>query len=179
MKMALLLIDVVNDFQFDDGEKLLRHALPIAKNIRKLKARALQQDVPVIYVNDNFKNWKIDFYDLVEDCLAGGRQAAQFVELVKPSKDDYHILKPSYSGFFATPLQLLLEDFQVDTLIITGIAGDMCVHFTANDAFMRGFKLLVPEDCIASETFEANQLALRQMKEILGADVRCGEEIEF
>ena len=175
--IALILIDVINDFQFDDGEQLLAHALPAAKNIANLKERAKMYNIPFIYVNDNFKNWDLDFVDLVEQCLRQEERDKPFVKLLKPNKGDYHILKPSYSGFYATPLQLLLNDLNIDTLIITGVAGDMCVQFTANDAFMRGFNLYIPKDCIASKTDAANDIALKQMKEILKADITVGDQV--
>ncbi len=177
--MALILIDVINDFQFEDGGQLLKQALPTAKNIAALKERARIQQIPIIYVNDHFKNWQLDFVELVQRCLSNEESEKPFVKLLKPNQGEYHILKPSYSGFYATPLQLLLEDLNIDTLILTGIAGNMCVQFTANDAFMRGFELYVPKDCLASNTNEANDIALKQMKEILKADITPGHQLQL
>ncbi|WP_261180790.1 cysteine hydrolase family protein [Anaerobacillus sp. CMMVII] len=176
---ALLLIDVVNHFQFDDGEKLYEQTIPIAQNIANLKKRANKHKIPVIYVNDNFKNWQADFKDLVLECLKEDNVGKEFVELLKPEKGDYHILKPSYSGFYATPLHLLLEYLNVKIVIITGIAGNMCVQFTANDAFMLKYKLHIPSDCLASNTIEANRAALEQMETVLKADTTPSHLINF
>jgi nicotinamidase-related amidase len=176
---ALLIIDVINHFHFQDGDKLFEQTLPIAQNIAKLKKVAQNDNIPVIYVNDNFKNWQGDFNDLVSLCLEGDKLGRKIVQILKPEKGDYHILKPSYSGFYATPLHLLLEHLNVSTLILTGVAGNMCIQFTANDAFMLKYKLHIPSDCIASNTEEANEVALRQMKEILKADITPSPGFNF
>lgn len=169
-KKALVIIDIINQFNFDSGEKLLDKTIPVAKNIALLKKKAKASQVPVIYVNDNFKNWQGDFQELVSLCLKS-ELGKEVVELLKPEKGDYHILKPSYSGFYGTPLHMLLEYLNVKSLILTGIAGNMCVQFTANDAFMLKYKLLLPSDCIASQTNEENSIALKQMESILKADI--------
>ncbi|QOY38187.1 isochorismatase family cysteine hydrolase [Anaerobacillus isosaccharinicus] len=176
---ALLIIDIINHFQFEDGDKLREQTIPVAEKIAKLKLNAKEHKLPVIYVNDNFKNWHADFRDLVSYCLRNDQLGQSIVELLKPDKDDYHILKPSYSGFYATPLHLLLEQLNVNSLIITGIAGNMCVQFTANDAFMLNYKLYIPADCVASNSIETNQVALEQMKSILKADIRPSYQIKF
>ncbi|WP_369384772.1 cysteine hydrolase family protein [Halalkalibacter akibai] len=95
------------------------------------------------------------------------------------ASDDYFILKPKYSGFFATPLDLLLDHLNVNTIILTGIAGDMCVQFTANDAYMRNYQLLIPSDCVASNSTEKNERALHTMKEVLKANTSASSQIEL
>jgi nicotinamidase-related amidase len=178
-KKALLIVDVINPFDFENGEKLLKQTVPVAKNIAQLKKRAKQMNIPIIYVNDNFKNWQSDFPELISSCLKAESLGKQVVELLKPEKGDYHILKPSYSGFYSTPLHLLLEHLEVNSLIITGIAGNMCVQFTANDAFMLTYKLQIPADCIASQTDQANISALEQMHLILKANIQPSHYIKF
>ena len=93
------------------------------------------------------------------------------MKLLGPDDEDYFVLKPKASGFFATMLELLLEYLQVTTLILTGIAGNMCVHFTANDAHLRDFQLSIPADCVASQSREENTVALTQRQRLLGADI--------
>ncbi|RXJ02598.1 cysteine hydrolase [Anaerobacillus alkaliphilus] len=178
-KKALIIIDMINQFDFQHGEELYRHTVPAAKKIYELKTRAKEVSIPVIYVNDNFKNWQGDFQDLVNACLNESKLGRDIVELIKPEEGDYHILKPSYSGFYATPLHILLEHLNVTSLIITGIAGNMCVQFTANDAFMLRYQLFVPSDCVASQTERANIQALEQMKEILRANTCLSDTINL
>jgi nicotinamidase-related amidase len=101
------------------------------------------------------------------------------VELLKPQEDDYFVLKPKHSGFYSTALDVLLEYLQVESVILTGIAANICVLFTANDAYMRDFHLCVPRDCVVSNTEEENRLALDQMAKVLKADVRPSDELDL
>jgi nicotinamidase-related amidase len=169
---ALLLIDVINDFEFPGGDQLLKLALPVGRNIAALKRRAREVGIPAIYVNDNFGKWRSDFKKTVAHCLEDKVRGKPFVELVLPDEDDYFVLKPKHSGFFSTSLDILLEHIGARTLILTGIAGNSCVLFTANDAYMRDFKLVVPSDCVVSETVAENEYALKQIQTVLKADVK-------
>lgn len=178
-KIVLLLIDVINDFEFVGGEELFEHALPAAKNIARLKQRAQQANVPVIYVNDNFGKWRSDFKRIITHCLHDNVRGRPIAELLQPEDDDYFVLKPKHSGFFSTTLDLLLEHLGVRTLVLTGIAGNNCVLFTANDAYLRDYKLIIPSDCTASIRPEDNDNALHQMQEVLKADIRPAAEVEF
>ena len=175
-KFALLLIDVINDFDFPEADRLLKSARPMAKNLLRLKRRAQNAGVPVIYVNDNFGRWKSDFHRTVEHCSQHGR-GREVVELLRPEENDYFVLKPKHSGFFSTTLETLLRYLETQTLILTGIAGNFCVLFTANDAYMRDFDLFVPADCTVSNTKRGNDSALALMKKFLKADTRSSSGI--
>ena len=175
-KFALLLIDVMNDFDFPEADQLLKYARPMAQNLLRLKRRAQKAGVPVIYVNDNFGRWKSDFRRTVEHCAQHGR-GRDVVKLLRPEDSDYFVLKPKHSGFFSTTLETLLRYLETQTLILTGIAGNFCVLFTANDAYMRDFNLFVPRDCTVSNTKKENESALRLMKKFLKADMRSSSRI--
>jgi nicotinamidase-related amidase len=177
--VALLLIDVINDLEFPEGEQILPHAMAMAQRLVKLKRRAKRSRIPAVYVNDNFGRWKSDFNAQVEHCLHDGVRGQRLAELLKPEDDDYFVLKPKHSGFFSTSLDILLEYLQARTVIITGIAANICVLFTANDAYMRDLNLFVPRDCVASNTTEENDHALEEMRAVLKADVRESKEIDF
>ncbi|WP_100373880.1 cysteine hydrolase family protein [Bacillus sp. FJAT-45037] len=175
---ALLIIDMISDFEFEDSELLIEHALPAAKKIAALKERAASANIPVIYVNDNYGKWQSDFPHLVNHCLENDVKGKKIVELLRPDyKRDYFVLKPKFSGFFATPLNLLLEHLDVDTLIITGAAGNMCVQFTANDAYMRDYHIYVPSDCCASNTLKANQEALHLMEQVTKVNTTPSDDL--
>jgi len=178
-EVALLLIDVINDLEFDGGEALLKYALPAAGKIAALKKRLKQAGVPVIYVNDNFGKWQSDFKKIVSHCLDDDVRGKPIARLLVPEDDDYFVLKPKHSGFFSTTLDLLLQYLGVHTLILTGIAGNNCVLFTANDAYMRDFHIVVPSDCAASIQEEENEYALRQMEQVLKADIRPSTEFDL
>jgi nicotinamidase-related amidase len=176
---ALLLIDVINDLEFDGAERLLVHAMPMAGRLAALKRRAKQADIPVIYANDNFGRWRSDFPRLVQACLEEGVRGRELVALLKPEEDDYFVLKPKHSAFFQTNLDILLDYLGVSSLILTGVASDICVLFTANDAYMRDFHLKVPADCVASEDPEHNRQVLELMQRVLKADISPSLELEF
>lgn len=176
-RIALLLIDMINDLDFPEADQLLPHANQIAHHIAELKTRAQTSNVPIIYVNDNFGRWRSDFRAQVDHCLLEGVRGRPIVERLQPDSNDYFVLKPKHSGFFSTTLDTLLEYLEVESLVLTGIAGNICVWFTANDAYMRDFHLFVPSDCIASNTIEENDYALQQMERILKADTRPSAEL--
>lgn len=174
---ALVLIDVINDFEFAEGEQLLKLAMPVGRNIAALKQQAKALGIPAIYVNDNFGRWRSDFKKIVAHCRDG--RGKSFVEMLLPDEDDYFVLKPKHSGFYSTSLNLLLEHLTAKNLILTGIAGNNCVLFTANDAYMNDFKLFVPSDCVVSNTEEENLHALKQMENVLKADTTPGKELDL
>jgi nicotinamidase-related amidase len=178
-EIALLLIDVINDLDFPNSKQLLRHALPMAERIAALKRRAKAAGIPTVYVHDNFGRWQSNFRQLVEHCLQHDVRGQPIVELLQPTEEDYFVLKPKHSGFFSTTLELLLEHLGARTLILTGLAGNICVLFTANDADMRGFSLIVPPDCVASNTRKVNQDAIEQMRSVLKAKVASSRAIRL
>lgn len=179
-RVALLLIDVVNPLDFPGGDDLLRAAVPMARRIAALKRRAGEAGIPAIYVNDNFDCWHLGFHELVDELRRSGARGAPLVELLAPDpRRDFYVLKPRHSGFFRTGLEVLLERLGVETLVLTGLAGDICVLFTANDAYMRGFRVVVPSDCVASERADDNAHALRQIARVLKADVTPSDEIDL
>src|SRR5256886_11514590 len=175
-KFALLLIDVINDFDFPEADELLKYARKMAPNLLRLKRRAQKAGITVIYVNDNFGRWKSDFRQTVNHCAQHGR-GRDVVKLLRPEKSDYFVLKPKHSGFFSSTLETLLRYLETQTLILTGVAGNFCVLFTANDAYMRDFNLFVPSDCTVSNTKKENDSALALMRKFLKADTRLSARI--
>ena len=134
---ALLLIDVINDLAFNGSDVLVAQAEPMAVRLSALKRRATAAGSPVIYINDNFGKWQSDFKKIVARCTGEDAKGRDFVKPLVPDDDDYFVLKPKHSGFFDTTLDTLLKTLRVRRVILTGIAGNICVLFTANDAFMR------------------------------------------
>jgi nicotinamidase-related amidase len=178
-EVALLLIDVINDLDFPEANQLLRYARPMARKLVRLKERAKKAGVPVIYVNDNFGRWRSDFRRQVVHCLRDKSRGREIVSLLQPQEDDYFVLKPKHSGFFSTTLDTLLRYLGAKKLVVTGIAGNFCVLFTANDAYMRDYDLVVPSDCTASNTVEENRQALTLMRKFLKADTRPSTKLRF
>jgi nicotinamidase-related amidase len=176
---ALLLIDVVNPFDFPGAGSLLRRATPAARRIAALKRRASRSGIPAIYVNDNYGDWHAAFAELVERFAARRAAGRVVVEMLRPRPTDFHVLKPRHSGFHSTSLAVLLERLAVDCVILTGMAAHICVLFTAIDAHMRGLQVVVPSDCVASESARQERYALEQMAEVLGARVAPSQRLRF
>ena len=175
--VALLIIDMINAFDFQGAERMLPRAVAAAKRIAELKERARQAGVPVVYVNDNFGRWRSDFHQILEHVLdSPGREIAQLLE---PQPEDYFVLKPKHSGFQFTTLDVLLQHLGAKTLVLSGVAGDFCVLFTAHDAYMRDYHLVVPSDCTASLTEEKDCAALAHMADVTKADVRRSADIDL
>jgi nicotinamidase-related amidase len=178
-KAALILIDVINRIDFPGSEKLLPGAERMAKNLVQLKERARKAGIPSIYVNDNFGRWRSDFRAIVNSCLEEDVPGRKVVELLKPSEEDYFVLKPKHSGFYSTSLDLLLVHLGSKNLIITGIATNICVLFTANDAYMRDYNIIIPSDCVIEEDPEESKNVLKLMKKVLKADVKNSKRIDL
>jgi nicotinamidase-related amidase len=176
-EIALLIVDVINDLDFPEAKQLLRFVPAMSRKLRKLKERAKTAGVPVIYVNDNFGRWRSDVRRLVEHCRRG--HARKLVDTLRPDEDDYFVLKPKHSGFFSSTLETLLRYFGAHRLIITGIAGNFCVLFTANDAYMHDYELLIPSDCTISNTRRENRDALNLMKRYLKADTTVSGRLKL
>jgi nicotinamidase-related amidase len=178
-EVALLLIDWINDLEFEEGEKLLPQALTAARATAALRRRAKQAGVPVIYCNDNFGRWRSDFRALLAHVLEDGVRGQPLAALLAPEEDDYFVLKPKHSGFHSTTLDVLLAHLGASTLVVTGIAANFCVLFTAQDAYMRDFRLLVPSDCVASEEHADTRYALEHMAKVCKADTGPSSGIDF
>jgi len=176
---ALLLIDVINDLAFEGSATLVAQAEPMASRLATLKSRASASGVPTIYINDNFGQWRSDFRKTVAHCTSRSSPGRRVSHRLKPTARDYFVLKPKHSGFFDTTLDTLLETLRIRRVILTGIAGNICVLFTANDAYMRDLKIFAPADCIVSNTAADNDHALRQIDVVLKGNIAVSTRLIF
>jgi nicotinamidase-related amidase len=176
---ALLLIDLINDFEFPRGDELFRQAAPMAPRIAALKKRATSLGIPAIYVNDNFGRWQSKFEEILRHCLKECVRGRSVVEQLIPDPCDYFVLKPKHSGFYQTPLELLLKHLGVQRLILTGVSTNSCVLFTANDAYMRDLELVVPEDCVAACDEREHRFAIEQMRDMLKANIAPSAQLNL
>jgi nicotinamidase-related amidase len=176
---ALLLIDVINDLAFDGSGPLIEQAEPMASRLAVLKRRASAAGVPAIYVNDNFGQWRSDFRRTVAHCTARSSPGRVVSRRLRPTKSDYFVLKPKHSGFYGTTLDTLLKTLRIQRVILTGIAGNICVLFTANDAYMRDLRIFAPADCIVSNTAADNDHALQQIGRLLKGNLAPSTQLTF
>jgi nicotinamidase-related amidase len=177
--VALLLVDVINPLDFPEADQILRYAVAAADRLAELKRRAEAAGVPVVYANDNFGRWRSDLSAVVERCLEPGCKGRPIAERLRPGKRDYFVLKPKHSAFFATTTDTLLRYLGTRTLVIGGVAADICVLFTAGDAYMRDLRVVVPSDGVASNEAGDRDAALALMRRVLKAATPTVREIDF
>ena len=177
--VVLLLVDFINDFEFEGAERLYPMALAAARATAELRRRAKRHRVAVVYCNDNFGRWRSDFKQLLNHCLNDGCRGRAIAQLLQPEEDDYFVLKPKHSGFHSTSLDILLDYLKAETLVLAGVQGDFCVLLTAHDAYMRDYKLVVPSDCVASEPEPDNRTALAHMAKVCKARVLPSSELDI
>jgi nicotinamidase-related amidase len=176
---ALLILDMISDFEFEDGDRLYPQALAAAERIARLKRKAKDADAAVVYVNDNYGRWNEDFHTYTRNVREKSEKGGKIIELLEPERDDMFVLKPQRSGFYATPLGVLLLSMGTSRLVITGVSTDICVLFTAHDAYMRGFSVCVPADCSAAIKPSHHRRSLKFLERIADVDIRESGEIEF
>jgi nicotinamidase-related amidase len=165
---ALLVIDMISTWDFPDAGKIVRAAAAIAPRIGALKRRCVRAGVPVIYVNDNRGGWRSEFRELVRVSIAASETGAVIAKHLQPQDQDYSVLKPKHSAFYATPLDLLLRHLRVTRLLICGVASDQCIVMSAAEAKMRDYEVAVPGDCVADQTPARTSRALRHLREAHG-----------
>ena len=176
---ALLLIDVINDLAFKGSDALVAQAEPMALRLATLKRRTNFAGVPSIYINDNFGQWRSDFRQTVAHCTSRSSPGRLVSWRLRPTARDFFVLKPKHSGFFDTTLDTLLATLRIRRVILAGIAGNICVLFTANDAYMRELKIFAPADCIVSNTAADNDHALRQIETVLKGNIAASTRLRF
>lgn len=173
-RAALLILDMVNCFDFPGAEDLEPRALRAALTTDRLRQQFHEREWPVIYVNDNFGEWHSEPSRLIARALENDNPVTR---LLQPSDQDYFIIKPQFSGFYSTNLPVLLPRLGVRRLVLTGVATDICVLFTAADAHMREYTLWVPQDAVAAEDDKRGKWALQIMAQSLGAQTAATSEL--
>jgi nicotinamidase-related amidase len=177
---ALLILDMVSEFRFPNAQRVLRGARRPAQAIARLKARARAAGAPVIYVNDTAGKWESDARAFVQRCKLPTSSGRDVVELVEPNlDDDYFMFKPRHSAFFGTPLQSLLEQLDIRRVVLTGTMSHQCVLFTAMDAHVREYELIVPADCVGATSREETGHALFIAERALGASTPLSARVRF
>jgi len=170
---ALLLVDLINPFDYPDAQKLAPRAVRAAEAIARLKRRTQACGYATVYANDNFGHWMSEFSALTDHCRRLPGAAGAIADLLSPEPQDFAILKPRHSAFYGTPLDFLLEELKVQRLIVAGLTADMCVFATAQDAYVRKYELWIPRDCVAAATASYETASLSHMARTMKADTRA------
>lgn len=147
---AVLVIDMLNDFLVEGGKMVLPGGDHIVPNQKDVLDAARKIDIPIIYVNDAHRpglREDREFLKRGQHCIEG-TWGAEVIDALKPSAEDMIITKRRFSGFFETDLDLTLKDLGIKILIVMGVVTNICVRSTVHDAFFRGYKVIVPTDCV-------------------------------
>jgi nicotinamidase-related amidase len=176
---ALLIIDMINDLDFEGGAAMQSRAEAGAAAIAKLRDAADRRRVPVVYVNDNYGQWHSERSRLIEHCLRENSNGHNLVKQLEPRDGDYFVIKPQFSGFYSTNLPVLLPKLGVSRLILTGLAADICVLFTAADAHMREYDLWIPRDTVVSESDQRTGWALEIVRKSMSGEIRPTTELSL
>jgi nicotinamidase-related amidase len=174
MKLAVLILDVIKDFV--SGALGNERAVRIVPNIRKVIHHVREKGFPVIYITDAHLPTGDREFEIWPRHAVEGSEGARIVDEVEPEASDYFLKKRRYSGFYATGLDSLLRELEVDTVVLTGLLTNICIQHTAADAFFRGYWVLVPRDCVEAPSDEAQETSLRYMEEMYGAEITTSEE---
>jgi nicotinamidase-related amidase len=166
---ALLLVDVLNDFRHEDGERLLESFRQRREGMLRAVREAREGAVPVVYAQDNRGVWDGDGRRLVQE--AHDRPRGDLLEALAPAEGESLVVKPRYSAFDKTPLELVLSALGTERLLLAGAATEGCVAQTAIDARELGFKVTILADACATVDERNEQVALDYLENVVGARI--------
>src|SRR3954467_1095656 len=176
-RRALVIVDMINTYDHEDADRLLQSAEYAVPVIAELLGRARDAGAPVIYVNDNFGQWRSDQDALVEGALAG--EHAGLVEPIVPDEDAIFVVKARHSIFYETPLEYLLRQEEIEEVVLTGQATEQCILYSALDAHIRQIPVIVPRDAVAHIHEDLAEAALRMMEINMEAEGVDADEVRF
>ncbi|MBI5229445.1 cysteine hydrolase [Candidatus Micrarchaeota archaeon] len=175
MKTTVIVIDMINDFV--TGVFKSARAAKIIPNIKALLDYARKQGVPIVYTTDaHLPNVDPEF-DVWGSHAVAGTWGAEIVDELKPHKGDFRVLKRKYSAFQGTDLDQLLRELKVDTVILTGVVTDICIQHTAADAFFRGYKIIVPKDCVEAVDAPTQEAAMKYLRKAYRPEITTSNEL--
>jgi len=166
---ALLLVDVVNHFAHEDGERLLESFRSRHGGFVRVLERARGDGVPVVYANDNFGVWDGDAPRLVRTALDA--PGGELVRALAPREGETFVVKPRYSAFDHTPLVLILRELEIERLLLGGMSTEGCVAQTAIDARELRFKVSVLAGACATVDERVERIALDYLESVAAAFV--------
>ncbi|MFE9361482.1 isochorismatase family cysteine hydrolase [Streptomyces sp. NPDC006978] len=174
---AVIVIDMINTYDHKDADRLLSQAKEAVPVITRLLRRAREHQIPAIYVNDNFGEWRSHHGEILETALSGPH--ADLVRPLQPDADSLFVVKARHSIFFETPLAYLLTQLRVENIILTGQVTEQCVLYSALDAHIRKLKVTIPKDAVAHIHADLADAALRMMELNMQADIVSSDSIRF
>ncbi|MER7765233.1 isochorismatase family cysteine hydrolase [Streptomyces sp. NPDC097619] len=176
-RTALVVIDMLNTYEHEDAEVLVRSVREALPGIRTLLGRARAAGAPVVYVNDNFGRWRSHHGEILDAALAG--RHADLVEPIAPDEDSLFVVKARHSAFFETPLSYLLDRLDISRVVLCGQVTEQCVLYSALDAHIRHLRVTVADDAVAHIDPGLAEAALRMMERNMAADISPSDRVAF
>jgi len=169
LRTALLVIDMVREFV--TGRLGGAHARAVVPRIGSLAEAARRGGSPVVYVTDAHLEGVDHEFDVWGSHAVAGSPEAEMVPELEPLEGDHRLYKRRYSAFYATGLDALLRELDVDAMVLTGVLTNICIQHTAADSFFRGYRVIVPVDCVNALTPGEQEASLAYMKRMYGVDL--------
>ena len=176
---VLLLLDLISEYRFPDGRRVLRNLRPVLPPLMRLLASARAARRPVIYVNDIAGDWSLDRRAFLARCLDESAPGHTTVRMIEPRPAEHFLFKPRHSAFYQTSLEELLGDVGAEELVVAGVSSHQCVLFTAIDAHVRGFRLIAPRDCMAGPSVQDTRHALYVLEHGVQARTPLARSVRF
>ncbi|GAA0592452.1 isochorismatase family cysteine hydrolase [Streptomyces crystallinus] len=174
---ALIVIDMLNTYEHEDAEVLVRSVRAALPGIGALLEQARAAEAPVVYVNDNFGRWRSHHGEILEAALTG--RYGDLVEPIAPDEESLFVVKARHSVFYETPLAYLLGQLGVHRVVLCGQVTEQCVLYSALDAHIRHLDVVVALDAVAHIDGGLAEAALRMMERNMSAELRPSGEITF
>jgi nicotinamidase-related amidase len=174
VKSALIVVDMLNEYDHEDSEVLVESVRAVLPAMRELVERAQRDQTPIVYVNDNYGDWGAGRPEIVERAIAG--RAADLVEPIVPAEGTWFIAKARHSIFYETQLEYLLREQGIERVVLVGQVTEQCILYSALDAYVRHFKVAVPADAVAGIHEDLADAALRMMERNMRADITSARD---
>ena len=177
MRSALVVVDMLNPYEHEDADRLVDSVRDTLPAMCELVARAREQDVPLVWVNDNHGDWSACRPQVVERALNG--RAPELVEPIAPPEDAGFVVKARHSIFYQTQMEYLLREQGVERIVLVGQVTEQCILYSALDAYVRHFTVAVPCDAVAAIHRDLAGAALRMMERNMRADVAAAADCDL
>ena len=174
---ALVVVDMLNSYEHDDADALISAVREVLENIASLIERARSEGAEIIYVNDNYGSWNQGRSELVEQVSAGPHR--ELIEPIVPDEDTDFVVKARHSIFYETPLEYLLRSREIERVVLVGQVTEQCILYSALDAYIRHFKVVVPPDAVAAIHPDLHEAALKMMEVNMDAELTPSADVRL
>ncbi len=172
---ALVVVDMINPYDFPDADAVAEHAPEAVANIKRLLDRCRAEGVRIIYVNDNYGDWNSSSEELLQSAMDG--RHPELVEPLAPQEGDAFVIKARHSIFYSTPLEYLLATQGLGRVVLTGQVTEQCILYSALDGYIRHFDAAVVADACAHIHEDLAQAALKMMEVNMSAEISTARDV--